>query len=555
TPTQVYVIIRSDGYAYPVLCYYMSEWVRLHKFVCGLALILVLQLVGPLGCKVMRTLTSVEIEILMILRLSCCLSSSSVRCLKSSSRVPVPLPEDPYEAIRQAYLVGTDTESEPFEDLVETETPESPHIVAPPTCHVEESKGSGTSGARSTSSDFTVPLSPDHPLTHTTPALVPILSRTTRMAVRVLPAMSPGLSAGIAEVAAMSDSAFRKRVRSFYDSLPSPTLPVRKRYRGTSELILDTDGKEDEEVEESSDTNNKSEDAEDEGPTVEDEDLAIGEEGLAVGEEGPGMGVGSHGLDDESCGLHDEGHSVESDGFGLEEDEAVPEGQQRAVLVVETAVSEPLGRGYGVLRRRELALEEDHVYCTFEVDPEDGMVCINIPAYPPLAPPAQTPPSPEWLSGSFPIFPAPSIVLSPIPAPMVSLTVPSPIASTVATLTSTILVDEDQFIESDRDVRKLYTRSGETRDEIFSQRYRFRSLKHEQERTVVTFKALWRPVLALEAWAGRFDTRMTDMSRTGYDDRMLVHDMLLQQTALQRELQEMGGHITTLEQERDRREW
>ncbi|GKE04342.1 hypothetical protein Tco_1396360, partial [Tanacetum coccineum] len=28
-----------------------------------------------------------------------------------SSRVPVPLPEDPYEVIRQAYLVETDTES------------------------------------------------------------------------------------------------------------------------------------------------------------------------------------------------------------------------------------------------------------------------------------------------------------------------------------------------------------------------------------------------------------------------------------------------------------
>ncbi|GJV07233.1 hypothetical protein Tco_1344889 [Tanacetum coccineum] len=33
-----------------------------------------------------------------------------------SSRVPVPLLEDPYEAIRQAYLDGTNTESEPFED-------------------------------------------------------------------------------------------------------------------------------------------------------------------------------------------------------------------------------------------------------------------------------------------------------------------------------------------------------------------------------------------------------------------------------------------------------
>ncbi|GKG60764.1 hypothetical protein Tco_0614326, partial [Tanacetum coccineum] len=82
-----------------------------------------------------------------------------------SSRVPVPLPEEPYEVIRQAYLVGTDTESEPFEDPVETEAPESPHTVAPPT-------------------------------------LVPILRRTARIVVRVPPVMSSGLSASMAEVAA-----------------------------------------------------------------------------------------------------------------------------------------------------------------------------------------------------------------------------------------------------------------------------------------------------------------------------------------------------------------
>ncbi|GJT43584.1 hypothetical protein Tco_0952299 [Tanacetum coccineum] len=85
-----------------------------------------------IGCKVMRTLASVEFEIILILRLPA-LSSSSVRCLENvevpvrmstpvfvdpeistqadgaqSPRVPVPFPEDPYEAIRQAYLVETE---------------------------------------------------------------------------------------------------------------------------------------------------------------------------------------------------------------------------------------------------------------------------------------------------------------------------------------------------------------------------------------------------------------------------------------------------------------
>ncbi|GKD87066.1 hypothetical protein Tco_1358220, partial [Tanacetum coccineum] len=303
-------------------------------------------------------------------------------------RVTVPLPEDPYEAIRQAYLDGTDTESEPFEDPIETETPESPLTVAPPTSLPES----------------------------TPPTLVPILRRTARMAVRVPPAMSSGLSASMAEVAAMSESAFRKRFRSSYDSLPSsspPDLPSRKRYQGTSELVEDD---EDEEIEESLDSDSVSEDVKDEGHTAEDEDPVAGDEGLAAEDEGPGMGVGSHGLDDESHGLDDEGHSVESDGLGLgeEEEEAVPGGQQQAVPVVRTAVSTPLGLGYGALRRRELALEEDHVYSMFEVgqgsgsapeperlervsasrqptlttwtDPEDSMVYIDVHAYPPPAP-------------------------------------------------------------------------------------------------------------------------------------------------------------------------
>ncbi|GKC04771.1 hypothetical protein Tco_0996381 [Tanacetum coccineum] len=209
-----------------------------------------------------------------------------------SSRVPVPLPEDPCEAIRQAYLDGTDTESKPFKDPVETETPE-----------------------------------------------------TARMAVRVPHTMSPGLSDNMAEVAAMFDFAFRKRFRSSYESLPSsspPDLPSRKQ---------------------------------DEGPTTEDANPATGDDSLAAGDEGPGMGVESHGSNDKSRGLDDEGHNIESDGLGLgEEEEAVPESQQRAVPIVGTAVSAPLGLGYGALRHQELAIEEDHVYRTFEVGQGSGSV-------------------------------------------------------------------------------------------------------------------------------------------------------------------------------------
>ncbi|GKB75074.1 hypothetical protein Tco_0936486 [Tanacetum coccineum] len=84
---------------------------------------------------------------------------------------------------------------------------------------------------------------------------------------------------------------------------------------------------EDEEVEESLDSDSESEDAEDKGPTAEDEDPALGEEG----------------------------------------DTAVPKGQQRATPVVETAVGEPLGLGYGALRRQEIALGEGRMPSVFEV--------------------------------------------------------------------------------------------------------------------------------------------------------------------------------------------
>ncbi|GJU34070.1 hypothetical protein Tco_1182424 [Tanacetum coccineum] len=320
------------------------------------------------------------------------------------SRVLVSLPEDPYKAIRQAYLDRADTESEAFRGPIDTED--------------------------------------------------------TR------------------ELAAMSES----------------------------EFLEDSDDEEDGEIEESMDSDSMSEDAKDEGPTVEDEDPAAEDEGLTAGVEGP----------------DDEGHSVESDGFGLEEEEeAVPGGQQQAAPVVGTTVSAPLGLGYGALRHRELALEEGDVYYMFEVgqgsgpapeseiprrvsafrqptlttwtDPEDGMIYIDIPDYPPPAPPVQTPPSPEWTSGLLPISPSHSDV-------------PSPISSHHLCDHAVRLEDLSPalFERYDRDIGELFTRSGAVKEEIFSQRYRFRSLEYEQERVAVTFGAIWRPVLALEAWAEQF---------------------------------------------------
>ncbi|GKA74828.1 hypothetical protein Tco_0781130 [Tanacetum coccineum] len=220
-----------------------------------------------------------------------------------SSRVPVPLPEDPYEAIRQAYLDRTNTESEPFEDPIDTETLELPLSIALP-----------------------ISLSESTP-----PILVPILCRTARMVMRVPHTMSSDLSASMVEVA-----------------------------------VEDSEEEDDEEDEESMDSDSLSEDAEDEGPTAEDKDLVVEDEGLTARVEGPGMddesyGLDSesHGMDDESRSLDDEGHSVESDGLDLEEkEEVVPGGQQQEALVVGTVVSAPLRLGYVMCGHRRTSTRE-----------------------------------------------------------------------------------------------------------------------------------------------------------------------------------------------------
>ncbi|GJZ81962.1 hypothetical protein Tco_0646956, partial [Tanacetum coccineum] len=101
-------------------------------------------------------------------------------------------------------------------------------------------------------------------------------------------------------------------------------------------------------------------------------------------------------------------------------------------------------------------------------------------------------------------------------------------------LTLTLTVDLDfvgvNFVGFDFDFssRSFHSRawSRDVRDEIFSQHYRLRSLK--QEKAIVTFNAIWIPVLALESWAGYNIT-------------------------MQGELQELRGRVTTLEQERIRR--
>ncbi|GKE64161.1 hypothetical protein Tco_1518322, partial [Tanacetum coccineum] len=165
----------------------------------------------------------------------------------------------------------------------------------------EEFEASEPSDTRITSSysiapsDSTTPLSLDNPRAQTSPALtrVSYYLSTTRMAVRTQPTLSSGMSARIAKAIALSSSSFRKRYRSSYETpspSSSPTLPIRKRYQGISELVKDTE--------------DKSLDSDTEGP-----------------------------------GSVDEGPGSEDEGPGSEEEEVVPEEQQK---VEETPAPRPL---------------------------------------------------------------------------------------------------------------------------------------------------------------------------------------------------------------------
>ncbi|GKD51735.1 hypothetical protein Tco_1280711 [Tanacetum coccineum] len=62
-------------------------------------------------------------------------------------------------------------------------------------------------------------------------------------------------------------------------------------------------------------------------------------------------------------------------------------------------------------------------------------------------------------------------------------------------------------VETEGFLTELGAQVGAVREEIFSQRYWFRSLEYEQERVTVTFEAIWRPVLPLEAWEGQMDAQ------------------------------------------------
>nr|GEU78681.1 hypothetical protein [Tanacetum cinerariifolium] len=357
--------------------------------------------------------------------------------------MPIPLSDDPYVAVRQEQLVDIDTKSEPQEALSKAEELQPLGSRVP--LMSEEFEASEPSCTRTVSSyslvssDSIAPISPDHHVSPTlTPTRVSFQCRTARMAMRTQPTLSPGMSARIAEAAALSPSSFHKRYKSSYEASlsSSPTLPVRKRYR----------------------------DADDER---------------------------------EGQGLVNEGQGLKDNGL---------------------AASESLGLGYGAARRRVLESTREIAPSTYKVG-QSSRVYTDISTYVPLAVPVQTSPSLEWSLGSLSVSPS-----SPV--------VPSPIASLVATLAATISVRLVRY-------------------EIFSQSYRFRSLEREHKRAMVTFSAIWRLVLALEAWSGQTDAQRAALWHAIYDIQRENHNLRRQLAEERRERLELTDRVARMERRQE----
>ncbi|GKC58781.1 hypothetical protein Tco_1086379 [Tanacetum coccineum] len=199
-------------------------------------------------------------------------------------------------------------------------------------------------------------------------------------------------------------------------------------------------------------------------------------------------------------------------------------------------MDDPLGLGYGALRCHELALGEGSVPSTFKVGQNSG----------------------------FTIIPSSSITYSfesDYPAATISVD-EDPFLEVGAQLElhESILHDHMQRLDAlpptlfegyDRDLRELYTRSGAVRDEIFSHRYRFRSLEREQERAMMTFNAIWRSVLALEAWAGQTDSQRAALWHPIYDIQRENHDLRIQIAEERRERLELTDRVPRMERRQE----
>ncbi|GJZ23385.1 hypothetical protein Tco_0560844 [Tanacetum coccineum] len=332
------------------------------------------------------------------------------------------------------------------------------------------------------------------------------------------------MSARIAEATALSPSSFRKRYRSSYEtSSSSLTLLIWKRYRGTSELILDIYsegdelGEEDNEEDESSDADDEREgqDLDDEGQDLEDEGQDLDDEGQDLDDEGQGLNDGGQGLEDEGPGMKEEEEAAPEVSSRHRALESIEEIAPSTYKVGQSSRSVPEQEGV----KRISAFRQPTLITWVYL--EDDRVYTDIPAYAPPTTPIQTPPSPEWLLATISIDDDQFIKVG-----------------AQLELYGSILHDHTQCLDAlpptlvadiDRDVRELYTRSGAVRDEIFSQR----------------------PVLALEAWTGQTDAQRAALWHDIYNIQRENHDLRRQLAEERRERLELTDRVARMERRQE----
>ncbi|GJV15447.1 hypothetical protein Tco_1360770 [Tanacetum coccineum] len=361
-----------------------------------------------------------------------------------SSRVPIPLPDDPYMAVRQAYLATiTDSESEPFEDFRETKIPQPLPIASSPVSSSDDPYL--IVGQVHTPAAIDTESEPDEAPSETK-ELQPLAARTAPPSSDHTPTSpDPTLVSPLTDEEFEASKPSDTRITSSHSTTPSDSTtplspdhpltqtaptPIFSRplyYCRTARMAVRTQ------------------------PTLSPGFSTRLTEAMALSPssfrkryrssyETPFHHLHQHHLRSFLYGRGSE--ESEDEGPDSEGEEAAPERQQQRAAPVEvTTADRPLGLGYGAARRRALKIAEEIAPSTFEIgqnsrsapdqqvayetptpripahtiwiDLKDGTVYLDIKIDPLTCAPVQTPASPEWSSGSLPVSPA-------------SLTVPSP---------------------------------------------------------------------------------------------------------------------------------
>ncbi|GKB95205.1 hypothetical protein Tco_0981342, partial [Tanacetum coccineum] len=383
-----------------------------------------------------------------------------------SSRVPIPLPDDPYMTVRQAYLATTtDSESEPVKDFRETNIPQPLPIASSPippsddtyliVGHAHTPTAIDTEyepkEAPSKTEELqplvarTSPLSSDHTPTSSDPT--PVLPLTDKEFEASEPSDTRITSSH--STAPSDATAPLSPNHPLTQTTPTPTLSQPLYYRRTARMAVRTQ------------------------PTLSPgfstrltEAMALSPSSFCKRYRSSYETPSSSASPAPSPTLHIWkrywGTFEPILGTETKDDESEAEGAGSGTPVEVITADRPLGLGYVAARRRALEIAEKISPSTFEIgqsarsapdqqvvdetptpriparstwiDAEDGTICLDIKIDPLSRAPFQTPTSPEWSSGFLPILPA-------------SLTVPLPVASPATTLVATIAVDKDEFLE------------------------------------------------------------------------------------------------------------